>query len=236
MRALYAPRLSDRSSLYDAVDGRTGFCVQCGNVMSLNKRRAIFLDRDGTLNEERGYITELAQFSLYDYAAEAVRRINEAGWLAVVITNQAGIARGLYTESFLDELHATMRTQLLAQGARLDGVYYCPHLMPERFEPHELANAALQPWRIVCDCRKPKPGMLERAARELEIDLSASVIIGDRYGDVEAGHAAGARGALLMTGHGQSEYELRAQWSRQPEFIADNLLAAVEQILRNEVR
>ena len=203
--------------------------------LSKPSQRAIFLDRDGTLNEERGYITELAQFSLYDYAAEAVRHINAAGWLAIVVTNQAGIARGFYTESFLDELHAAMRTQLLAQGARLDGVYYCPHLMPERFEPHKLEDAALQPWRIVCDCRKPKPGMLERAARELEIDLSASVIIGDRYGDIAAGHAVGARGALVLTGHGQSEYEQRAQWLRQPEFMADNLLAAVEQILSDEI-
>jgi D-glycero-D-manno-heptose 1,7-bisphosphate phosphatase len=201
------------------------------------KRRAIFLDRDGTLNQEVGYITQTHQFRLYDCAAEAVRLINEAGWLAVVITNQAGIARGLYTESFLDELHETMRALLNAKGAQLDGIYYCPHLTPDRFDAEELARAvALQPYRIVCDCRKPKPGMLLRAAQELEIDLAASIIVGDRYGDVAAAHAAGARGALLMTGHGQEEITQREQWPRPPEFVAGNLLKAVKKILSSDIR
>lgn len=199
------------------------------------KQRAIFLDRDGTLNQEVGYITQTHQFRLYDCAAEAVRLINQAGWLAVVITNQAGIARGLYTESFLHKLHDTMRAQLGAQGAQLDGIYYCPHLTPDRFEAEELARAeSLLSYRIVCDCRKPKPGLLLRAARDLEIDLPASIIIGDRYGDVAAAHAAGARGALLMTGHGQEELAQREQWSRQPEFVAGNLLKAVKAILSSD--
>jgi D-glycero-D-manno-heptose 1,7-bisphosphate phosphatase len=199
-------------------------------------RRAIFLDRDGTLNEEVGYITTREQLRLYDYAAEAVRRINAAGWLAVVITNQAGIARGLYDEGFLADLHAGVTAQLQAQGARVDGIYYCPHLMPERFAPDDPLNESLSAFRITCDCRKPKPGMIERAARELAIDLTASYIIGDRYGDIEAGHAMGAQGSLVLTGHGQSEYGQRAAWPREPEFIAANLLEAVEQILRYEAR
>ena len=199
------------------------------NVIPSN--RAIFLDRDGTLNEERGYITELSQFSLYPYAAEVVRRINAAGWLAVVITNQAGVARGLYTESFLHELHEAMCGQLLADGARLDGIYYCPHLMPERFEAHEY-DEVLLPYRITCECRKPKPGLLERAARELAIDLTASYVIGDRYGDIAAGHAVGAQSVLLQTGHGANEIALRDEWPRPPEFIAANLLEAVKTILR----
>ncbi len=194
-------------------------------------RPAIFLDRDGTLNEERGYLTELSQFSLYPYAAEAVRLINEAGWLAVVVTNQAGIARGLYPESFLHEVHATMQMQLEQQGARLDGAYYCPHLMPERFAPDEYVKA-LASYRIVCECRKPQPGLLERAARELAIDLAASYIVGDRYGDIAAGHAVGARGVLLATGHGTNELALRHEWPRPPEFTAANLLDAVNIILR----
>ena len=194
-------------------------------------RPAIFLDRDGTLNEERGYITEVSQFSLYHYAAEAVRLINEAGLLAVVITNQAGIARGLYTEGFLNELHIEMQAVLQSQGARLDGVYYCPHLMPERFAPHEHVEA-LSSYRIACECRKPKPGLLERAARELAIDLAASYVVGDRYGDIEAGHAVGARGVLLETGHGANELALRHEWPRPPELMAENLLNAVQTILR----
>jgi D-glycero-D-manno-heptose 1,7-bisphosphate phosphatase len=231
MRALYAPRLSDRSSLYDAAFRRSGFYTCDDNAMNLSKRPAIFLDRDGTLNEERGYITELSQFRLYDYAAEAVRHINTAGWLAVVITNQAGVARGLYPESFLHEVHATMRAQLHTQGAQLDSIYYCPHLMPERFEPHEFVED-LSRYRMACECRKPKPGLLERAARELAIDLTASYVVGDRYGDVEAGHAVGAQGVLLQTGHGANEIAQRDAWPRPPEFIAANLLEAVRIILR----
>ncbi len=197
----------------------------------MSLRPAIFLDRDGTLNEERGYITESSQFSLYPYAAEAVRLINVTGWLAVVITNQAGIARGLYTEDFLHELHRAMQTQLEQEGARLDGVYYCPHLMPERFAPDEHVES-LSGYRIACECRKPKPGLLERAARELAIDLAASYVIGDRYGDIEAGHAVGARGVLLETGHGANEFAQRHEWPRPPEFTAENLLEAVKTILR----
>jgi D-glycero-D-manno-heptose 1,7-bisphosphate phosphatase len=192
---------------------------------------AIFFDRDGTLNEECGYVTELSQFNLYDYAAAAVRHVNAAGWLAVVITNQAGIARGLYHESFLHEVHAALRARLQAQGARLDGIYYCPHLMPEKFAPHEYIEA-LSPYRIECECRKPKPGLLERAARELAIDLTQSYVIGDRYGDVAAGHAVGARGVLLKTGHGTHEITQCNEWSRPPEFIAANVLEAVKTILR----
>ena len=194
-------------------------------------RPAIFLDRDGTLNEERGYITELSQFSLYPYAAEAVRLINEAGWLAVVITNQAGIARGLYPEEFLHDVHTVMQSQLEQQGARLDGVYYCPHLMPERFAPDEYVES-LSGYRIACECRKPKPGLLERAARELAIDLAASYVVGDRYGDIEAAHAVGAHGVLLATGHGANELALRDEWPRPPELLAENLLDAVQTILR----
>ena len=197
----------------------------------MSLRPAIFLDRDGTLNEERGYISESSQFSLYPYAAKAVRLINDAGWLAVVITNQAGIARGLYAESFLNELHSAMLSQLEEQGARLDGVYYCPHLMPERFAPNEYVEA-LSGYRIACECRKPKPGLLERAARELAIDLAASYVVGDRYGDIEAGHAVGARGVLLETGHGANELALRHEWPRPPELMAENLLNAVQTILR----
>ncbi len=109
--------------------------------------RAIFLDRDGTLNEEVGYITDPSQFRLYDFAAEAVRRINQAGRLAIVLTNQSGIARGLYDEAFLGEVHAGMQAALARADARIDGIYYCPH-HPEIGAP---------PYRQPCDCRKPKP-------------------------------------------------------------------------------
>lgn len=186
--------------------------------------RAIFIDRDGTLNEEVGYITEIAQFQLFDFSAEAVKLINEAGWRAIVVTNQSGIARGLFTEEFLRQLHAQMEAFLRERRARFDAIYYCPH-HPEMGEP---------PWRQECDCRKPKPGLIERAARDFALDLKKCFVIGDRYRDLEMGWAAGARSVMVMSGYGCQEYEMeRESWPRQPDHVANNLLEAVRWILRN---
>ncbi|MEP7337887.1 MAG: D-glycero-beta-D-manno-heptose 1,7-bisphosphate 7-phosphatase [Acidobacteriota bacterium] len=181
------------------------------------RRRAIFIDRDGTLNEEVGYIRDPAQFRLFDFAAEAVRLANEAGWLAIVVTNQAGIARGLFTEDFLAQIHQKMTEGLTQAGARLDAIYYCPH-HPEIGQP---------PYRQVCDCRKPRPGMLKRAAEDFDLDLSKCVGVGDRYRDVEAAQAAGARGVLVLTGHGQAELE-QEQGRVVADHMAANLLEAVQ--------
>jgi D-glycero-D-manno-heptose 1,7-bisphosphate phosphatase len=186
--------------------------------------RAIFLDRDGTLNEEIGFITDPAQFRLYDEAAEAVRLINEQGWCAIVVTNQSGIARRLYSESLLDEVHETMRWTLQQRGARIDAIYYCPH-HPDVDEPPYLSD---------CACRKPKPGMLLRAAREFDLELAACAVIGDRYSDVALAHAVGARGILLLTGHGQTEWETaRAGWPREPDYVAKTVLDAVQWIFNH---
>jgi D-glycero-D-manno-heptose 1,7-bisphosphate phosphatase len=188
------------------------------------KQRAIFIDRDGALNEEVGYITELSQFRLYGFSARAVKLINDAGRLAIVTTNQAGIARGLFSENFLAQLHGRMEAVLRRQGARLDAIYYCPH------HP-EFGDA---PYRRDCDCRKPKPGLLERAARDFGLDLPECFMIGDRYRDIETGHVVGARSVMTLTGHGRAEYQARrASWPRPPERVAENLLEAVEWILRN---
>ena len=191
------------------------------------RRRAIFLDRDGTLNEEVDYLRSMDQFRLYPFAAQAVRRINDAGWLAIVITNQSGVARGYLTETFLHQLHAQMREELASQaGARIDAIYYCPHLPP-----------ALQAPSAACDCRKPKPGMIHRAASEWPIDLSQSYMIGDRYGDVAAGFAAGTEGILVRTGYGEGETQRdQAAWERPPRLIAGNLLDAVEWILASSTK
>jgi D-glycero-D-manno-heptose 1,7-bisphosphate phosphatase len=187
--------------------------------------RAIFLDRDGTLNEEVGYITAPEQFRLFGFAAEAVRMINDAGWLAIVTSNQSGVARGYFTEVFLRQIHGWMSDLLHRQGARIDAFYYCPH-HPDFGEP---------PYRRDCDCRKPRPGLIEQAARDFSLDLTACFVVGDRYRDVETGHAAGARGALVMTGYGRAEYEMQRElWPRQPEFVAENLLEAVKWILSRE--
>jgi D-glycero-D-manno-heptose 1,7-bisphosphate phosphatase len=184
--------------------------------------RAIFLDRDGTLNEEDGYITSPEQFRLYNFAAEAVRLINQSGWKAIVLTNQSGVARDYFTEATLIEIHERMKESLRLQGARIDAIYYCAH-HPDYGSP---------PYRLDCDCRKPKPGLTERAARDFNLDLNRCYAIGDRYRDIEAGHAAGARSVMVMTGFGRGEYEtVRQRWPRQPDHVAEDLLEAVKWIL-----
>ncbi len=193
-------------------------------------RRAIFLDRDGTLNEEVGYLRTLADLHFCAGAVEAVRRINEAGWLALVLTNQSGVARGLFTEAVVGEVHAEMQRQLQCAGARLDAFYVCPHLLLEHAEGSE----ALRHYRIECDCRKPKPGLIVQAANDFNIDIARSFVIGDRYRDVEMGHNAGAQSVLVLTGYGRAEYAQRTRWPRQPEFVAADLLHAVKWILEKD--
>lgn len=186
------------------------------------KRKAIFIDRDGTINEEVGYITDPSQVRVYDFAVDAIRSINEAGFLAIAVTNQAGIARGVFTEDFLSEIHLLINDTLRSGGARLDAIYFCPH------HPRDGG----QPYRIECDCRKPLPGMLLRAAEDFNIDLAGSYMIGDRYRDVEAGHRAGARSVMVRTGYGEAELATESTlWSRKPEHLASNLLEATRWIL-----
>lgn len=180
-------------------------------------RRAIFIDRDGTLNEEVGYICDPAQFRLFDVAAEAIRLANKAGWLVIIITNQAGIARGLFTEDFLAEIHQRMTKELSQAGARVDAIYYCPH-HPEIGQP---------PYRQVCDCRKPLPGLLTRAAAEFNLNLSECLVIGDRHRDLAAAQAAGARGVLVLTGYGREEFEQEQSLSphHKNEIAANHIVA-----------
>lgn len=187
--------------------------------------RAIFIDRDGTLNEEVGYITEMSQFRLFGFAAESIKMINDSGWYAVLITNQAGIARGHHSEEFLRRLHAQMELSLLRDGARLDAIYYCPH-HPEFGAP---------PYRQDCNCRKPKPGLIEKAAKDFSLDLNNCYIIGDRMSDIETGHTAGTRSVMVMTGYGREEYP-DAIRQRPPDHAAENLLEAVRWILENRGR
>ena len=187
--------------------------------------QAIFLDRDGTLNEEDGHITSPEKFRLYSYAAEAVRLINQSGRMAVVLTNQSGVARNFLTEATLLQIHERMEESLRLQGARIDAIYYCAH-HPDYGSP---------PYRLDCDCRKPKPGLVERAARDFNLDLSRCYVIGDRYRDIEAGQVVGARGVMVMSGFGREEYDAgRQRWPRQPDHIAENLLEAVNWILDGE--
>ncbi|MBQ6399109.1 MAG: HAD-IIIA family hydrolase [Clostridia bacterium] len=159
-----------------------------------NPQKAIFLDRDGTINREVGFLRDIRDFELLPGAAEAIRRINDAGYLAIVATNQPVIARGEVTVAELDEIHRKMETLLGAEGAYLDGIFYCPHHPDRGFE------GEIPELKVVCDCRKPKPGMLLKAAEKFNIDLAASWMIGDREKDVEAGRRAGCRTCLLGGG------------------------------------
>lgn len=153
-------------------------------------RQAIFFDRDGVLNEEVGYLWEVERFKWIDGAREAVKLCNERGLLAVVVTNQSGIARGLYTTREVDALHAFMQRELSKIGVHIDAFYYCPH-HPE---------GVVEEFSIVCDCRKPKPGMILRACAELDINPAQSILFGDSKRDIEAAAAAGLHDGILFTG------------------------------------
>jgi D-glycero-D-manno-heptose 1,7-bisphosphate phosphatase len=188
-------------------------------------RRAVFMDRDGTISEEVGYVNHVSRYRVFPFAAEAVRMLNEAGWLAVLVTNQAGVARGYFKEELIGEVHKVLASELERGGARLDAVYYCPH-HPSVGEP---------PYRFDCDCRKPRPGLLLRAADELDLDLSRCWMVGDRYSDTELARNAGARSALVLTGYGRGELEHQSQaWTHRPDMVAENLLEAVKKIVTSE--
>jgi D-glycero-D-manno-heptose 1,7-bisphosphate phosphatase len=182
----------------------------------------VFIDRDGTLTDEVGYVNHPRRIRLLPRSAEAIRRLNTAGIPAVLVTNQAGLARGYFSAEVLRLVNEEMTRQLKDAGARLDGIYVCVH------HPTE----GLAPYRLECDCRKPKPGMLLRAARELGLDLAASVVIGDKASDLETGRAVGAAGALVLTGYGRGDWEYRRDLFRvPPDHVAEDLLDAVDWLL-----
>jgi D-glycero-D-manno-heptose 1,7-bisphosphate phosphatase len=186
------------------------------------KRRAVFIDRDGTISEEVGYVNHPSRFRLFPFAAEAVRLLNDNDWLAILVTNQAGVARGYFSEDMVGEVHARLKEQIESQGARLDAIYYCAH--------HPTIGNA--PYRIDCNCRKPKPGLIRCAMKEFDIDLSQSWVIGDRYVDVELARNAGAHSALVMTGYGRDEWEhQRNRWQTEPELVVEDVLAAAKEII-----
>lgn len=164
--------------------------VQAKNLH--NKQKAIFLDRDGTINKYVGFLRDINDFELIDGAAEAIKLINESGYLAIVVTNQPVIARGEVSWDELYEIHRKMQTLLGQQGAYLDGIYICPHHPDKGFEGER------PEYKIVCDCRKPKPGLLLNAAKDFNIDLSQSYMIGDSDNDVEAGQNAGCKESIKI--------------------------------------
>ncbi len=180
-------------------------------------RKAAFIDRDGVLNEERAFVHRYEDFSLLPGAVAALRLLKESGYLLVVVTNQSGIARGIYSEADYVALTGRMRAELAAAGVPLDAVEYCPHL----------PDAPLERYRLDCDCRKPKPGMLRRATHALDIEPGASFLVGDRLSDIEAGRAAGiGRCFLVRTG-----YALPDEAVARADAVYDDLLACARSVV-----
>ncbi len=187
--------------------------------MTMVKRKwAVFFDRDGTINEEVGYLRDLDSLVLYPDAARAVGMVNASGMKAVVVTNQSGVARGYFKESFVHVVHRRIQEMLQSEGAQIDRFYYCPH------HPDE----GLGEYRRACDCRKPRPGMLLKAAEELDLDLSRSYLVGDTMKDMETARNAGMRGILVATG-----FAGRDGSPVEPVHRAPNLLSAVQWIMKD---
>jgi D-glycero-D-manno-heptose 1,7-bisphosphate phosphatase len=176
---------------------------------------AVFLDRDGTINEEMGYVNHLSRFQLLPKVVDALRLLNQAGIKAVLVTNQSGAARGYFPPALVAKVHRHLEKLLAAEGARLDGIYTCLHGPDDH-----------------CPCRKPKPALILTAARELDLDLARSYLVGDRYRDVETAANAGIKGVLVLTGYGRGEYEyLQAAGPVAPVHVAQDLEEAVRWIL-----
>ena len=187
------------------------------------KRPAVFIDRDGTISEEVGYVNHPSRFQLYPYSSEAIKLLNENGWLAIVVTNQAGVARGYFSEDVVKQVHRELNRRMDENSARLDAIYYCAH-HPTVGEP---------PYRLDCDCRKPKAGLVQQAAKDFAIDLGSSWMVGDRYSDIELARNAGLRSAFVLSGYGRGEWEYQRQnWQHEPDLVSDNLFEAVKEILR----
>ena len=185
-------------------------------------RPAVFLDRDGTINEQMGYINHISRFQILPGVAAAIRKLNEARIPVVVVTNQSGLARGYFPAELLVAVHEKMAALLAEQGAHVDGIYVCPH-HPE---------AKKEEYRLNCDCRKPKTGLLVRAAAEMYLDLAHSFVVGDRWSDLKTAEACGALPVLVLTGYGRGDAQYIGPTQEvQPAFVGVDLAEAVQWIL-----
>ena len=193
----------------------------------MKKNAAVFLDRDGTINEEVGYLDSIDKLNLFAYTSEAIRLINESGMKAVVMTNQSGIAKGYFTEEFVRTVHKRIQEMLRERGAFIDAFYYCPH--------HQTEGVGI--YLQSCACRKPEAGMLVQASKDLDIDLRRSYTVGDMLKDIQVAHTVGAKGILVKTGYGINtiEKDLASESSEicQPSYIAEDILDAVKWIMKD---
>ena len=185
-------------------------------------KKAIFLDRDGTVNVDVGYLHQLKDLELFPFAVDALRLLKRAGYELIIVTNQSGLAQGLIAPGFVEVCHDEMRRRLQAGGADLDALYYCRH--------HP--GGSVKEFSVDCRCRKPLPGMVDDAVRDLGVDPKQSWVIGDKWLDVNLGHAVGAKSILVRTGWG-AEQEQRRPKGQQVDAVCDNLIHAVSVILHN---
>ena len=195
----------------------------------MGKIIAVFLDRDGTINEEVGYLDSLDKLKIIPAAYEAIRLINLSGMKAIVVTNQSGVARGYFSEKLVRQTHDIIQASLLKKKARIDKFYYCPH------HPTEGTGIYLQN----CNCRKPLPGMLLQAAHDLDIALADSYMVGDTYRDMETAKKVGVKGILVKTGYGRELLQEigpdTATVENKPDFIAEDILEAVKWIVKDSI-
>jgi len=186
--------------------------------------KAVFLDRDGVITEEPPYYAhKIDQLELIPKSAEAIRLLNKNGFKVIIISNQSGVARGYYHEKDIQIYNNEMKRQLEEKGAHIDAIYYCPH-HPE---------ATIKEYRIDCDCRKPKPGMLKLAEKDLNLDLKCSFLVGDKMSDIEAGYRAGCKTILVLTGQGNGELKKISEMNIKPNYISKDLFTAIQIINRN---
>ena len=182
----------------------------------------IFLDRDGTINEEVDFLSSPENLHLLPRSAEAIHEFNALGFKVFIVTNQSGIARGRFTEKQLHDIHEALLSRLAEHNAHIDAIYYCPH-HPDGSEPQ---------FRTDCDCRKPQPGMILKAVREFSIDLPRSFVVGDRLIDIQMGNAVGVPAILVLTGYGKKELSLCQHHNAKIAYIAADLFEAAQFIKR----
>ncbi len=189
------------------------------------KKPVVFLDRDGTINEQMGYINHLSRFKVLPRVSEAIRLLNDYDFLAIILSNQSGVARGYFPIELVHDVHAYLNTYLKERGARMDGIFFCPHY----------PNGPVAEYGYPCDCRKPKTGLIEQALKAFEIDMSRSYMVGDRWTDLEFAERANLKSVLVKTGYGLGDIQyILPDKSIKPDHIAEDLFDAVQWIITKE--
>jgi D-glycero-D-manno-heptose 1,7-bisphosphate phosphatase len=189
------------------------------------KKRAVFVDRDGTINEQMGYINHLKRFIILPGVSDAIRLLNQHNYLVIVVSNQSGVARGYFPIDLVHEIHEFMLREMAKAGAIIHGVFFCPHY----------PGGEVKKYAIECNCRKPRPGLIEMACREFDIDISCSYMVGDRYTDIELADRCNLKGIMVKTGYGMGDIEYVLPFKDlHPVYIADDLLDAVRWITSQE--